>query len=76
MKPYFDVISNLWLHRNNLFFLIQRFQNHLALMVLYQFFIHFVVPPAQVNYIRQIFFINGILDPMTGDVVNIVTLST
>lgn len=41
-----------------------------------QFFIHFVVPPAQVNCVRKIFFINGILDPMICDVVNIVTLST
>jgi hypothetical protein len=40
-----------------------------------QFFLCFILPPAHYNYVRHNY-INGIIGHLTGDVVNIVTLST
>jgi hypothetical protein len=40
-------------------------------------FIGFIVPPTHANYVRHIFYIiNEILDPINGDVMHIVRLST
>ena len=43
-------------------------------MFLPEFFICFIVLPAEENYVWHIFFPNEIVDPITGDIMNIVTI--